>query len=280
MVCWNTNGRNFAVRLEMNSTNNTQKNESVKPTVPWTGFDVLLFLAIWMAPLLASIAIALFASQPQSAEATQYHGHPVAQLIVLSKKTPVVFLVVFLAAVVVAPIIEEFMFRMLFQGWLEAKFKQLQMPCASGIAIVIVAFCFAAIHASNHGAIDAQTVLTNLVVSSVYSMLVFSAGIICLHRVRNVRIADYLFVSERFVRPRFFSCVGYCLLTIVSIYGLQVALVAMCPGTNVSPISIFFFALALGILYSRTQNLSDCILFHACLNGISLVFVWYISSAA
>ena len=256
-----------------------QEIEFKQPSVPWTGFDVLLLLAVWFAPLFASVAAISIASlsQPQieaTAVEKQDHKHPIAQLIEQSKKSPVVFLIVFLSAVVVAPIIEEFLFRMLFQGWLEVKFKQLQLPCASGVAIVVVSIFFAVIHMSNHAAIDASALLNGLVVTMFFSLTVFAAGVIYLTQIRSVRIADYLIVPVRSVRPRFFICVGCCLLVIVFCLALNACLTLNFPGTNVAPVSIFFFSLALGILYSRTQNLSYCILLHACLNGISLTVLW------
>ena len=252
----------------------------VKPSVPWTGFDVLLFIAIWLAPLFAGVAAASIASlnQPQveaATEVTQDYGHPIAQLIEQSRNSLLVFLIVFLAVVVVAPIIEEFLFRMFLQGWLEAKFKQLQVPGASGIAIVIVSLCFAAIHMGNHGAIEASALLTGLVVTSIFSMVVFTARIIYLKEVRDARIADYFFGTERFFRPWFFTGAGCCLLVIAACLVLNLSLTNTFPGTNVAPIAIFFFSLALGVLYSRTQNLSYCILLHACLNGISLTLLWF-----
>lgn len=251
---------------------------------PWTGFDVLMLFAVWLAPLLASIAVVHVVSreQPQvevTSENIQDHGHPVAQLIKQSNNSLVVFLVVFLAAIVIAPIVEEFLFRMLLQGWLETKFAQLQVPHASGVAVGIVALCFAAIHGGNHGTVDASSLIMGIVISSLFSLMVFVAGIIYLSCVREVRVTDYLFSTERFFRPGFFAGAGGCLLTIVFAYGLNVAASTLYPNTNVAPIPLFFFALALGVLYSRTQNLSYCILLHACLNGISLMLAWSTSGA-
>ena len=252
----------------------------VKPSVPWTGFDVLLFLAIWLAPLIAGVATVYIVSlnQPQVEAATsdtKDHGHPIAQLIAQSENSLVILFIVFLSAIVVAPIIEEFLFRMLVQGWLESKFKRFQVPCASGIAILIASTFFAVIHMNDHGAIDIQKLPSALVATMVFSLLVFTAGIIYLTRIRNVRIANYLFGTERFFRPWFFTCAGCCLLVIMSCFALNFSLTNTFPGTNVAPIPIFFFSLALGVLYSRTQNLSYCILLHAFLNGISLALLWF-----
>ena len=253
-------------------SNETHEIESERPSIPWTGFDVLLFVALWLAPLIASIAFA--AAATSSAAETKNYGHPIIQLIEQGKKTPMVFLIVFTAAVIAAPLIEEFLFRMLMQGWLETKFKQLLIPGASGVAIVIVSSLFAAIHAKNHVVIDAQALLDGLVASSIFSLLVFTAGIVYLTQKRNVRVTDYLFGKEPFFRPGFFLGAGYCLLAILCCLALNAALTMIFPNTNVSPIPIFFLSLVLGVLYRRTQNLSYCIVFHACLNGISLTLVW------
>jgi len=260
-----------------------QEIKSEKTSVPWTGIDVLLFLAIWFAPLIVSVASAYIIPlhQPHvqtAAEAKNNHGHPIVQLVEQSKNSPIVFWVAFMAVVIAAPLIEEFLFRMLFQGWLEATLRQVQVPYASGIAIVVVSGLFATIHMNNHRAIDAQALLNGLVASIVFSLLVFTAGVMYLIQMRNVRIANYVFVTERLFHPRFFTGVGYCLLVILFCLALNAALTKTFPGTNVAPISLFFFSLALGVLYSKTQNLSYCVLFHACLNGISLACVWSMSS--
>ena len=258
--------------------------------VPWTGFDVFLFLAIWLAPLFVSIATASIVSlKPPHVEATagdatvseatasdvQDHGHPIAQLIAQSEHSLAILLLAFFAGVVVASIVEEFLFRMLFQGWLEATFRQHHVPYGSGMAIVIVALCFSAIHISNNDAVDVATLKNGFIVSSVYSLMVFTAGVIYLTQVRNVRIADYFIGTEKFFRPGFFMGAGCCLLVMVFCFELFVVLKTIYPNTNVAPIPLFFFALALGVLYSRTQNLSYCMLLHACLNGTSLMLVWF-----
>jgi len=250
------------------------KPDPKQSSVPWTGFDVLLFFAAWFAPLIVGIAIAYFASQTATTTETKDHGHPIAQLVEQGKNSPMVFLLVFLSAVVAAPLIEELLFRMLLQGWLETKFKRRRIPGAGGIAIVIVSIFFAAIHAKNYGVIDAQALLEGLAASSAFSLLVFTMGVFYLTQIRHVRIADYLFGTQQFFRPGFSLGAGYCLLAIMFCFALNAVLTVNVPNTNVSPVPIFFFSLVLGVLYSRTQNLSYCILLHACLNGISLALLW------
>jgi membrane protease YdiL (CAAX protease family) len=57
------------------------------------------------------------------------------------------------------------------------------------------------------------------------------------------------------------------------IYVLQMSLVKwVSPGTA-DPISLFFFALVLGILYYRTHRIVPAIALHMALNGTSLLFL-------
>jgi membrane protease YdiL (CAAX protease family) len=248
--------------------------ESEKISVPWTGFDVLLFLALWLTPLLMNGVIACVATLTQSPEQaavvldTSDHGHPIKQLVEQGKKSPVVFLIAFLSAVVVAPLVEEFLFRLLLQGWLEAKFSQ------CGVPIVAVSCLFAAIHAGNHSTAEVSALVVGFVVSTVFSLFIFTSGIIYLIQKRNVKVIPCFFGTERFFRPRFFLYAGYCLLALIALFGLTALLGSMYPKSNISPIPIFFFSLLLGIVYSKTRNLSYCILLHALLNGASLTIAW------
>jgi membrane protease YdiL (CAAX protease family) len=257
-----------------------QESDTLSPlSVPWKGLDVLLLLALWLAPLCISVAGTSIASltqsrEPAAAVEANDHGHPVKQLVEQGKKSSIVFLVAFLSAVVVAPLVEEFLFRLLLQGWLEAKFAQFRVPCASGVAIVAVSIFFAVIHGGSHHAGNVETLLYALVASMIFSLLILTTGIIYLARKRNVKLIPCFFGTERFFHPQFFANTGYCLLALVFIFGLTAVLITVYPNTNISPIPIFFFSLLLGTLYSRTRNLSYCILLHALLNGTSLTIAW------
>ena len=205
--------------------------ETAKISVPWTGFDVLLFFALWFAALIASSAVAgivvhnFFSAPPQvqagtEVEATENQGHPILQLAQQSKKSPIVFLIAFFAVVIAVPILEEFLFRMLLQGWLETKFTQFRLPYASGISIVIVSCLFATMHGGNQGAVNMHVLVCYLAIYAVLCLLIFALGIVFLLRIGNVKVTHLLFGKERFFRPRFFTNAGYCLLVLVFVYGL------------------------------------------------------------
>ena len=258
------------------------ETKSEKKSVPWKGWEVLLFLVIWfVAQIVCGIMGAVvghFASPSQPLEPSAVmeqkdHGHPIAQLIEYGKNSPVVLLVAFFVGVVVAPLIEEFLFRLLLQGWLEAKLSHYRIPCASGVAIVTASFFFALLHTGDSDTIAGQVLFFMFAFSIVSGLLITALGITYLVLMRNVRKTD-LFGTEPFFRPRFFTLAGYCFVALLFIYGISGILDWWYPTSNTDPIPIFFFSLLLGTLYSKTQNIAYCILLHACLNATSLTIVW------
>ena len=247
-----------------------------KQTVPWTGGDVLLFVAIWIVTqfvigMVVGITVQ-YDQLPVSAANGEDFRHPLEQIIHYGKHSPFALLIAFMVAVIVAPLIEEFLFRLLFQGWLESMLRQFHVARASGIAIVTVSLCFAAMHAGR-SVLNEQILLYLFAATVVANCLIFTLGIVYLVFVRNVQKTDFL-GTEPFFHPRLFVSICYCLLALFFIWGIIALLDISFPKTNTDPIPIFFFSLLLGTLYSRTQNILYCILLHAFLNCTSLTFVW------
>jgi len=251
----------------------TQENETQNISVPWTGWDVLLFLILWF---IAQTACGIFAyvappSPPLGTTAEvekKDHGHAIVQLIEKGKDLPIVLLVAFLAVVVAAPVAEELLFRLFFQGWLETKLRP-------SYAIVVVSLFFALIHAGNSGAHDGLMLFYMFGAVIVANLLIFSLGITYLVRIRKIKASHCLFGTGRFFHTQFFAYAGCCLLALLPIFGVSALMDVLCPNTNMNPIPIFLFSLVLGFLYNRTRNLSYCILLHACLNATSLAIVWF-----
>jgi len=254
------------------------KIESETFSVSWTGLDVLIFLGVWFIAQIVCAAV-IYQTLPQEPTVTvtlneqEHHGHLVVQLIEQSVHSPMVLLVAFLAAVVAAPLVEELLFRLFLQGWVEAKFSQFRVPCASGVAIIITSCFFAIIHAGSSSASHRQPLFYLFSAVTVTNLLIFASGIIYLVRKRNVKLTHCLFGTESFFRPQFLANAGWCLLALVFIFGVSFILNVCCPSINTDPIPIFIFSLLLGTLYYRTRNLSYCILLHACLNLISLILL-------
>ena len=246
-------------KLQWQST--MQEINPENKSVPWKGIDVLLFLSLFAGKVLWCLCIGYIAafSFPLS------HLYWMDQFVKADNITPMLF--GFLAIVAVAPLIEEFVFRMLLQRWLQAKFRQFRIPFASSIAVVITSFLFAAAHVSHTIVMPMDYYYTH-VTQVILSLSLFAFGIIYLVRKRNVQITQYLFGTDRFFRPRFFIKAGYCLLALLLLFILDVILFSFVNIKFRVLITVFLLSLILGTLYSRSQNLSYCILLHAFYNGI------------
>ncbi len=92
---------------------------------PWQGIDLTLIVAFYLAAQLGAFGLAAAvlgptAVRPPDAYDTDKAGteHAVAQ--VMDQGGGWVVLLCAVSVVAVAPVVEEFLFRLLFQGWLEA----------------------------------------------------------------------------------------------------------------------------------------------------------------
>ena len=243
--------------------------EHENKSVPWKGVDVLLFLILFWGMALwcfCSGYIAAFSS-PHS------HLSWNAQLTKAGINEPVFLLFAFLSIVVVAPIVEEFIFRLLFQGWLEAKFKQFRIPYASGIAIVIASFVFTVSHFSFIFAIPMHYFVMT-VTHVILGISLFTFGIVYLVRKRNIKITQFPFRTKRFFRLRFFVNTGCCLLVIL--LSFMVYLLPFCYVGRYL-LAVFLFSLIVGVVYRRSNNLLYCILLHALYNGFVIVIAFLVA---
>ncbi len=94
--------------------------------VPWSGLDVLfIFLMAFFLPISLGRAVETWlgssADQQAPGPGTDL-AHPAERL--LGSRDPAAIVVALAMAVVVAPLSEEFLFRVLLQGWLEAVWQR------------------------------------------------------------------------------------------------------------------------------------------------------------
>ena len=258
----------------------SRSRKSRNPTPYWTGSDVLVFFTLWFAAhIVCGIATGYVDTpsevQTQTASTPEkHHGHPIAQLIEQNKNSATVFFIIFCAVVVAAPLVEEILFRLFLQGWLESKLAQYAIPYSSCIAIVAVSYFFAMLHGGNRSNLNEQMLIPMFVGTAFFGAAIFILGVYYLVTKRGMTITQCLLGPEPFFRPKFFVKAGYALLAVGLILGFTAVLRALFPDINTDPVPLFLFSLLLGFMYSRTQNLSYCILLHACLNLTSLTIAW------
>ncbi len=256
--------------------------------VPWRGLDVL---AVFAVGIVAATLVRLVIEVVLGAELTRppliydpqksSAAHTVARL--LAEGNTWTLLLCAFSAAVVAPIVEEFMFRMLLQGWLEAAQGRLRrrMPTLRRIVpgavgpIVLSSVLFGWLHfrvdtPMRHPYFHLATLLGTSVVGLV--AVRFAIGLV---RVRaGATAADLGWVPGKFFADVRLGLVAFAALA-MPIYGVQVALVWALPKyVAPDPLTLFILALALGVLYHRTHRIVPVIVVHMALNTTSLAMAW------
>ena len=175
---------------------------------------------------------------------TQWYepGHP---LVTVLQQQPgaLVWLLCGVSAVVVAPIYEELMFRVLLQGWLEKLFNR---------------------HSSSPGSLDSGQSYDEPRSGAEFGRPMEGSAANVLDATTQTAYADVETIDEQAEGrstswlPILFSSALFALLHL---------------GHGPAPIPLFFLALALGYIYQRTHRVLPCIILHALLNGTSLAML-------
>ncbi len=165
-------------------------------------------------------------------------------------QTPMLFAAAAFVAVIVAPIAEEFLFRVVLQGWLERRFYIGSQDAPQ----IVEADVLDSGALADHAALDESAVEP------------------------SPFAADNPYESPRAPiaqwPPTARHTAGTRGLEIVPIIISSAVFAAFHIGQGLAPISLFFLALALGFLYQRTHRIVPCITVHLLLNGTSMTLLW------
>jgi membrane protease YdiL (CAAX protease family) len=208
-------------------------------------------------------------------------SHPI---VVLIHRTRDLRILLFCAmtAVVIAPITEEFLFRLLLQGWLEAQETSMRRAVPvlrrlvrGTVAVVPTSALFAAMHYRPQApSMDPDRLIYVFAQSSVISLVTLTGAIALIRIGSGATITDLGFAANKFWHDVRLGFLAF-LATVAPIYLLQISLKSLLPESPiVDPISLFFFALALGTLYYRTHRIVPAIVAHMALNAFSLLMSW------
>ena len=183
---------------------------------------------------------------------------------------------------ILAPIVEEILFRGLLQGWchtleLQSRRNRLtarriwgRMPVGA-ISIGVVATLFAMAHYRLNQSPPAQEAIKTMVARQAIAYLLFLAAVSVIAVIRNPSRWARLFFDRRwFVRDLVFGT-GWFLAALVPLYLVQGFLKSALPKqTPADPFTMVFVGAILGILFARTGRLTASIIFHVLLNITSL----------
>ena len=254
---------------------------------PWCGWDVFAAALVYFLTVdVAIVSVRELAGEPWNQPLPQRATteHIVAQLI--EGGQPWMFLVAFFAAGIVAPVVEEFLFRVLLQGWLEAgehrrrrllPWLRRVMPRGAG-PVVLTSLLFAWMHyrvASD--AYRPEFIAGLLIGLAAASLLTMALAIVLMRRRTGATAADLGWDPSHATAD-----VRLGLLVFVAVaplaYMLQIGMSWVLPE-NVAPdpFALFFFALALGLLYQRTHRIMPSLVLHMALNLTSLAMAMAIT---
>lgn len=261
--------------------------------VPWRWPALLLVLLVSISLDVGVWSVAgvwLGGPKPNAeptAEARQMEGaHPLVVLLQVDRH-PAVLLLVCLAAVVVAPIAEEFYFRLMLQGWLEAEERRLRRRrwlfrhLTPGLLPVLsTSLLFGSIHfRPEPPPTDPGLLVFLFATSTVSRVLTFGFAVWLLRNWSGATARDLGFVPSRLL-----SDVGLGLGTFAAIaaplYAFQFILGGAMPNSPfVDPITLTLFAFVLGTLYYRTHRIVPSIVLHMSLNATSVAMALWLFAA-
>lgn len=258
--------------------------------VPWRFGDVAAVFLIYLCPALLGLAlsftgVAAGRGEPDEAAKPEEVGvsHPVLDLLATDPSFLTLVFCIFVV-VAVAPVVEEFLFRLVLQGWLERverrriRVRAMPPPIRGLMPVLVTAILFASLHFRvAQPKLEPTRVVDMLIQVAVWNLVVLATGVALLRMRRGATLVDFGVVPERILPD-----IGLGLLTFFAvaapIYFLQAVLhFLLSDWFAPDPITLMFFAMALGLLYFRTHRIVAPVTLHMALNGTSLLVAWLAS---
>jgi membrane protease YdiL (CAAX protease family) len=255
--------------------------------VPWKVFDVVLALCLYFVMPMCVVQVACdwlsidIALPSLIDEGVQLDtAHPLARVL-LEDRSVWAILVCLVAAVVVAPVTEEMLFRLILQGWLEVVERRLRrrMPrrlTAGFLSVVLSSGLFAALHFRVPSPrFDVETILFLIQARSVASLLTVGVVLCWLRFAAGATLADFGIVPQKFGSDLKLGLLAFVMIT-VPVYGLLIAVNSLLPENAIAdPLPIFLLAVALGGLYCRTHRIVPSMVLHMAFNAAGVILaIW------
>ncbi len=255
--------------------------------VPWRFWDLLAVMIFYIAGVVVLIHLAQYfwpletnESSGNTALGQTSTAHPIIQL--LAVKNWAAFLLCGTAAVVVAPVAEEFFYRILLQGWLEnvdrtwrRRLPMLRRWIPLGtMPIFISSIIFAGQHFRKEAPmVNVDLFMLLLACDSIVKILAIIFSIVFLHWRVGATAVDFGWAPKKIFADVRLGLITFAAIAI-PIYGSLIIVSQLLPKKFApDPIPIFFFAIALGLLYNRTHRAMPSIAVHMALNATSLAMV-------
>ena len=206
-------------------------------------------------------------------------AHPLARVLLESPNAWAIVACV-LTAVVVAPITEEFLFRLLLQGWLEVverrlrrRIPRLRSLAAGVLPVASASLLFAAMHFRLPSPrLDVDAIVFLICVRAAANLLTMGLALCWVRLAAGATLGDLGMVPGKLWADVQLGMLAF-LASTVPVYVLLVAATSLLPENTVAdPIPLFLLAAVLGGLYYRTHRIVPAIVLHMAFNatGVSL----------
>lgn len=263
-------------------------------TAPWRAIDLAMVALIFLVLQSCVFFLAREYLGPDAMRAPSVYNpeeattqHTLLQLI--NGGNVWVLLTCGFSAIVAAPIAEEFLFRVVLQGWLESlehRYRR-RMPTLrrwfprAFLPVAVASFLFAMMHFRTVGApMNERLTVFLLAGNAVVGLLTLALTVGFLKWSRGATVADFGWSPRTFFRDVWLGLVSFAAV-IIPLFALQLALISILPKyVSADPIALFFFATILGTLYYRTHSAMPSIVLHAALNATSFTMVLLQSSTS
>ena len=209
-------------------------------------------------------------------------------LVVLGKRhQPGTLLVCGFVALVAAPVAEEFFFRLLLQGWLEAvegrwrkRLRLLRRLPPALLPVLLTSALFAAGHFRQEtlpGNVDALLAL--FVLNGLAEVLTVAVAVVYLHFRAGATAADLGLIPQKLPRDLALG-LAMVVLCVPLLFSVQLAteriLQILHKTVAADPVTLFVFAAVMGIIYFRTHRIAASLVMHVAFNAINLAAAWYL----
>jgi len=258
---------------------------------PWRTSDlivIVLFYVAAQAAIVGAVEVVLGRDALRTPVAHRADKTDMSHILVQLMRggDPWVLLLCEVSAVIVAPIFEEFFFRVLLQGWLEAmerrgrrRLPTLRRFMPHGFwPILVSAFLFARMHfRAGPPEINMKTFAWILAGDGAAKLLMSAFAVAWLRWHVGATAADFGWAPRKFFGDLRLGLAVFAVVA-VPIYGLQIALGQLLPKYLApDPFALFPLAVVLGALYYRTHRMAPSVAVHAALNATSvIVFLWFV----
>ena len=256
--------------------------------VPWEFWDLLAVALFYIAVAVAVFhsgryIFGLVPSAPlhDAAPGETSTVNPIIQ--VLTSGNWVAMVLCAATAIVVAPVAEEFFFRVLLQGWLEKVDRtwRRRFSCArrwmpaGAMPIFVSSLFFAAQHVRLAApAVNAQLFTMLLASDGIARVLAIIFSVVFLRYRVGATALDFGWAPKEILADVRLGLFAFMAIA-TPIFGSLLIVSQLLPKEFApDPVPIFFFAIALGLLYNRTHRAAPSIALHMALNVTSLAMVF------